>query len=185
VGRPRDFDFDDALDRAVELFWKQGYAATSVRQLCDALGIQPGSFYAAFESKEACFRRAIDRYVETQPFPRTLGPDAIRLWFDVIVDPKRTPKGCLLVQSAMEHPMLDDESRTLVLDRLARVEQIFARCLNGRASAKDDAASLAATVLAIHVLARTGARPKKLRLLADRALDAAHIEARPARLARS
>lgn len=156
----------------MRLFWEQGYAATTVRQLCDAIGIQPGSFYAAFGSKEACFRRALARYVETQPMPREPSPVAVRLWFDAIVDPARTPKGCLLVRSAAELSALDAESRRSVISKLAATERFFARCLRGRGDAPADAALLAAAVMAIHVQARAGVPPRKLRRIADRALAA-------------
>ncbi|MDQ3035443.1 MAG: TetR/AcrR family transcriptional regulator, partial [Myxococcota bacterium] len=157
MARPRDFDPDAALDAAVRLFWERGFFATSVRDLCDAMGIQPGSFYAAFGNKEACFRRALERYLATQPQPGAPGPDAIRAWLRVIVDPKREPKGCLLVHSAVEHPSLDALTQSLVTERLEALERFFTLCLRGRPSARADASLLAATVLAIHVRARAGA----------------------------
>lgn len=172
VARPRDFDLDAALDAAVERFWARGFAATSVRALCEAMGIRPGSFYAAFGSKEACFRRALERYVETQPLPRAPAPEAVRLWLDAIVDPARTPRGCLLVGAAMEHPVLDEASRAAVSAKLTATERFFTACLAGREDPAGDAALLAGTVLAIHVQARAGAPPDKLRALADRALAA-------------
>jgi TetR/AcrR family transcriptional regulator, transcriptional repressor for nem operon len=172
VARHRDFDLDAALDVAVRLFWQRGYAATSVRQLCDAIGIQPGSFYAAFESKEACFRQALDRYLQTQGLPRAAGPAAIRLWLDAITDPARTPKGCLLVHSAVEHPLLDPDSQALVRKRMRAMEELFRQSLGDRPDARGDAALLAAAVVAIHVQARAGARPSELRRIADRVLRA-------------
>ena len=172
----------------MRLFWERGFVATSVRDLCDAMEIKPGSFYAAFGSKEACFRRALERYLATQPRPGLPGPDAVRAWLRAIVDPKRTPKGCLLVHSAVEHPSLDERTQALVTARLEAMERFFAQCLRGRPRARADASLLAATVLAIHVRARAGAPSRELRALARRALEAVSLDETPAatrRLARS
>ena len=66
TGRPRGFDRDLAVQQAMRLFWEQGYEATSLAQLKAAMGdLAPGSFYAAFTSKEALFREVIDRYLAT------------------------------------------------------------------------------------------------------------------------
>lgn len=173
--RARQFDLDEATDAAVEQFWRQGYAATSVRDLCDAMGLQPGSFYAAFGSKQACFRIALARYLATQGLPSSPGPEAIRAWLQAIVAPARRKKGCLLVNSAIEGPSLDAATRRFVGERLRAVEQFFARCLDNRAHAEEHAAVLASTVLSIHVLARTGAKRGQLHRLADAALAAAGI----------
>ena len=63
TGRPREFDRAEALDAALRLFWQQGYEATSISQLIDAMGgISTASFYATFYSKEALFREAVRRY---------------------------------------------------------------------------------------------------------------------------
>jgi AcrR family transcriptional regulator len=61
-GRPRRFDIDAALNRAVEVFWRKGYEGASVSDLTEAMGINPPSLYAAFGNKEALFRKALDRY---------------------------------------------------------------------------------------------------------------------------
>lgn len=168
---------DRALDAAVRLFWKQGYAATSVRQLCDAMGLLPGSFYAAFESKDALFARALERYVATQPLPREPSPEAIRRWLDAIVDPARTPKGCLLVMSGVERPVLEPAAAKQVRARFAAMQGFFARCLAEHGErADDDAALIGAAVIAIHVQARAGAEPAALRRIADRALEAVGLD---------
>ena len=66
TGRPRGFDRDAAVQQAMQLFWAQGYEATSLAQLKAAMGdIAPASFYAAFKSKDALFREVVDRYLAT------------------------------------------------------------------------------------------------------------------------
>lgn len=61
-GRPRSFDRDQALAAAMRLFWRQGYAATSMAELCAAMGIGSPSLYAAFGSKEALYAEALRLY---------------------------------------------------------------------------------------------------------------------------
>src|SRR3984957_21258566 len=65
VGRPREFDREAALQAAMLAFWRKGFAAASMNDLCDAMGIRSPSLYAAFGSKEALYLEAIERYVET------------------------------------------------------------------------------------------------------------------------
>lgn len=63
-GRPRSFDRDAALDKAVRLFWRQGYQATSIRDLTTELGISPPSLYSAFGDKQQLFVEAVEMYVD-------------------------------------------------------------------------------------------------------------------------
>src|SRR5438132_8746393 len=63
-GRPRAFAIDEALDRALQVFWRQGYEGASLSELTRAMGINRPSLYAAFGGKEALFRKALDRYAE-------------------------------------------------------------------------------------------------------------------------
>ena len=62
IGRPREFDIDKALERAMELFWRQGYEGTSLADLTRELGLTRPSLYAAFGSKEGLFLKALDLY---------------------------------------------------------------------------------------------------------------------------
>lgn len=65
-GRPRSFDRDRALQRALDVFWDKGYETASVSDLTQAMGINPPSLYAAFGDKEKLFLEALDRYYETR-----------------------------------------------------------------------------------------------------------------------
>ncbi len=73
-GRPRAFDREQALHRAMNLFWERGYEGTSIGDLTDAMGINKPSLYAAFGSKEALFREALALYdaIEGEPIQRAL-----------------------------------------------------------------------------------------------------------------
>jgi AcrR family transcriptional regulator len=69
IGRPRGFDRDAALEAAMFLFWRKGFAATSMNDLCDAMGIASPSLYAAFGSKEALYLEAVEHYAEIKGAP--------------------------------------------------------------------------------------------------------------------
>ncbi|MER7934479.1 MULTISPECIES: TetR family transcriptional regulator C-terminal domain-containing protein [unclassified Streptomyces] len=66
MARTREFDIDQAVDRATDLFWRRGYAETSLQDLLQELSIGSGSFYAAFGSKEQLYLRSLDRYASLQ-----------------------------------------------------------------------------------------------------------------------
>ena len=61
IGRPREFDRGAALEAAMLAFWRKGFAATSMNDLCDAMGVRSPSLYAAFGSKEALYLEEIGR----------------------------------------------------------------------------------------------------------------------------
>src|ERR1700748_1008212 len=65
IGRPREFDREAALQAAMLVFWRKGFSAASMNDLCEAMGIRSPSLYAAFGSKEALYLEAIDHYVRT------------------------------------------------------------------------------------------------------------------------
>lgn len=66
AGRPREFDRDAALEAAMLLFWRKGYEAASMHDLCEAMGVRSPSLYAAFESKEALYLAAFEHYAATE-----------------------------------------------------------------------------------------------------------------------
>ncbi len=121
MARPRSFDEDEAVERAMLLFWRRGYEGTSVRDLGDGLGLRPGSLYAAFGDKQSLFHRALDRYCDGQGtgllatvegdgplLPRLrallLGvADANRRAHDRLAeDQPGAPPGCLMIGTAMD-----------------------------------------------------------------------------------
>lgn len=109
-GRPRGFDADAALDRAVEVFWRQGYEGASLSDLTDAMGINRTSMYAAYGNKEELFRRAVARYAEaemayardalTRPTAYAVIEAFLRANADALTRPGRPP-GCLSVQGGL------------------------------------------------------------------------------------
>jgi AcrR family transcriptional regulator len=74
-GRPRSFDRDKALERAMHVFWRQGYEATSVNDLTRAMRINPPSLYAAFGDKEHLYLEALERYQQARL-------ESVAKWFD-------------------------------------------------------------------------------------------------------
>jgi AcrR family transcriptional regulator len=110
LGRPRAFDADEALDKALIVFWKNGYEGTSIADLTEAMGINPPSLYAAFGNKEALFRRALDRYeahrdeILNEAFSAPTARAAMARLLEGTAErlsDKRAPQGCLLVQAAL------------------------------------------------------------------------------------
>ena len=69
IGRPRGFDREAALEAAMFLFWRKGFTATSMNDLCDAMGVRSPSLYAAFGNKEALYLEAVEHYVRIQGPP--------------------------------------------------------------------------------------------------------------------
>ena len=111
MARPREFDEGAVLDAAVLCFWKQGYEATSVRDLVEHTGIAAASLYNAFGDKRALYEKALDHYVEDSIADRirrcqSLPPlRAIEAFFEEIVKRSlndRDRKGCMLVNAALD-----------------------------------------------------------------------------------
>src|SRR5947207_13461768 len=107
LGRPRAFDADKALDKALKVFWRKGYEGASLPDLTAAMGINRPSLYAAFGNKEELFRKVIARYVDgpasfvrkalEAPTARVAAERLLSGAIALVTDP-RNPRGCLLVQ---------------------------------------------------------------------------------------
>ncbi|WP_331450239.1 TetR/AcrR family transcriptional regulator [Streptomyces prasinus] len=110
IGRPRGFDADEALERAMLVFWEHGYEGASLSALTGAMGISTTSMYAAFGNKEELFRKALERYTEGPGgyLTRALDePTALGTATAILTGTVRTttrparPHGCLGVQGAL------------------------------------------------------------------------------------
>ncbi len=111
-GRPRSFDMEAAVERAMHVFWSHGYHATALPDLLRATRLSRGSLYAAFGDKHSLFLRALDHYIadaltrmDSELAPRNEPVDGLRAFLAGYVD--RTSgsngrRGCLLVATAME-----------------------------------------------------------------------------------
>ena len=136
IGRPRAFDVDLALNRALHVFWHKGYEGASLSDLTKAMRINRPSLYAAFGNKEALFRKALDRYAEgptaffddalDAPTARAVVERVLRGTIDLLTDP-RTPRGCLIVQSALACGDAADSIRKEVASRRAAGEASLRR----------------------------------------------------------
>jgi AcrR family transcriptional regulator len=110
IGRPRAFNMEQALDRALEVFWRKGYEGATICDLTEAMGINPPSLYAAFGNKEGLFRKALDRYWaerkvlwdEAFAAPNARGVAETLLYGTAkfLTEPGH-PRGCLGVQGAL------------------------------------------------------------------------------------
>ncbi|BCB84592.1 TetR/AcrR family transcriptional regulator [Phytohabitans suffuscus] len=136
-GRPRGFDVEEALDRAVEVFWRQGYDGTSIADLTEAMGINPPSLYAAFGNKRSLFDRAVDHYsaarrhyVETAVAQPTALAAARTLLAGVVEAATQPdlPAGCLTIQGGLACSDSDREvAAALAQRRRATQEAMLAR----------------------------------------------------------
>ena len=139
-GRPREFDPEEALAAALNVFWRRGYEGASLTELTEAMGITRPSLYACFGNKEALFRKALDLYEQEKlcyvksaldaPTARAVAEKLLRGALDMQCSPNE-PQGCLGVISAVscgpEAESIRDEviarrasSNRAIVDRFAR-----------------------------------------------------------------
>ena len=190
IGRPRAFDVEQALDRALEVFWRKGYEAATICDLTAAMGINPPSLYAAFGNKEGLFRKALDRYYELRtafweealaaPTARQTAETLLRGTAKFLCDPCH-PKGCLAVHGALA---TDEEADCIrqELERRRATNQVAIRERLKRAKREGDLPSdsdpaalarfLATVIEGMAVQAASGASRKDLERVAETALRA-------------
>lgn len=190
-GRPRSFDREAALRRAMEVFWGKGYDGTSLADLTSAMGINPPSLYAAFGSKKDLFREAVDLYsaseggniwsgLELAPTAREAIATMLRASAESFSRPGK-PRGCMIVLSALNA----DEGNAAVCEslreqRAGNIRQLRQRLeravADGELADTIDPRAIAtfyATVQhGMSILARDGASRKSLLQVADTAMAA-------------
>lgn len=135
MGRPREFDFNDTLERAMQTFWAKGYEATSLDDLCAATGLGRSSLYAAFGDKQGLYLSALERY-ETAAIGRITASlsssksplDGIvafinRIIEDIVAGPGR--RGCFIGNCAAELARQDRMVASHVRHSMDRVQSTF------------------------------------------------------------
>jgi AcrR family transcriptional regulator len=187
-GRPLSFDREDALHKAMMLFWRHGYEATSLNDLTTTLGVKPSSIYSVFGDKKRLFLEAVSRYLS--------GPITSESIIDQAGDGREaalgllkaaaegftgqdTPAGCLLASSAIScSDAANDVKEELAAIRrgieLRLRNKVISSIAAGKLPAHTSADALASLTMAViqgmSTLARDGAPRAKLLTLVDTAM---------------
>jgi len=180
--RPKEFDPEQVLDKALHLFWRKGYEATSVQDLVDTMGINRFSLYDTFGDKHQLYLAALRRYDQQmvgeklQAFEHSEeGLPAIRRYFDEWIDWAQTRggcPGCLMTNSAVELALHDTAATAIVRKHLERTEEAFHKALvcarkKGEISKsinlRDTARYLTGNAMGFSVLAKGRPDPKVLK----------------------
>jgi TetR/AcrR family transcriptional regulator, transcriptional repressor for nem operon len=190
MARPKEFDCEQALERATELFWAKGYQATSMQDLVEHLGVNRQSLYDTFGDKDALFLAALRRY-----------GDGYHHYLGDLINPQRparavladlfertlswqtagTQRGCLFVNCATELGELSAAARDLLTTRRGDVEgrlrELFAAAqergeLPRHRSPEALAAYVGSALAGLATSARLGKSLDELRAIAQVTLDA-------------
>jgi TetR/AcrR family transcriptional regulator, copper-responsive repressor len=187
-GRPREFDRDEALHRALEVFWERGYQGASISVLTDAMGIGAPSLYAAFGSKANLFREATELYLDDdggEPYRLLSAGETARSSVEAMLRANadlftRTggPNGCMLTR-AVSTTGDDDEVRACLDQSVTqRIRDIEVRLQRGAAEGErlpcDDLRCLSeyidSVVQGLAVRAMEGASRRSLHHVVDLAM---------------
>lgn len=189
-GRPRSFDREQALERLMGVFWSKGYEGTQLNDLMAAINVGPPSFYAAFGSKEASFREAIDLYIATigsrSMLPLQAAPvarEGIRGMLEGTIDVALStkPGGCMLILGVVNCLPEHQQVREYLIDARRKTVALIKACLqrgidNGNLPEGTDVNRLAAfyhgIMQAISFQARDGATRPELEALIEPAMAA-------------
>ena len=190
VGRPRGFNEDKALDRAMHVFWRKGYEGASLNDLTAAMGIQPASLYKAFGNKRALFEKALARYLAgpvafvddalNEPTALSVANRILRREAEFLTE-RRSRIGCMTIQAALAGGVEGEPIRKKLIALRVKgqdaLRQRFERAKSeGDLPSDADTADLARFVTVIRegmtVQAINGASREELLRLSDTALRA-------------
>jgi AcrR family transcriptional regulator len=190
-GRPRTYEPDVALGKALDLFRRQGFAATSLDDLSEATGMNRPSLYGAFGDKRELYIKSYQRYREDarasmtaifreeMPLRRRL-ERIFASALDIYLSGETGPRGCFTVVTAASEAVGDPEIRAMVLDGLTELDKAFANCFRrakeqGELPESADPAALAqvasGTVHTVAIRSRARVPRKELEAIVKGAID--------------
>jgi AcrR family transcriptional regulator len=188
AGRPRGFDYDEALDRAMHVFWRKGFEGASLNDLTAAMGIQPASLYKAFGNKRTLFEKALARYLAgpvafvhdalNEPTAYAVADRILRRTAEFLTE-GRSRRGCMTVQAALAGGVEGEPIRRKLIALRVEEQDALRRRFERAKSEGDlpndaDAADLARLITALYqgmtVQAINGASREDLLRLSDTAL---------------
>ena len=189
-GRPRAYQPDVALGKALDLFRKDGFAATSLDDLSTATGMNRPSLYGAFGDKRALYIKSYQRYRDDaraamtdifrdeMPIRRRLHK-IYAVALDIYLSGE-SPRGCFTVMTAASEAVADPEIRAMVLEGFAELDKAFAACFRlakerGELAGSADTTVLSqlasATIHSIAIRARAGVPRRDLEAIVEGAID--------------
>lgn len=139
MGRPHEFNRQNTLSKAMDVFWEKGYKATSIQDLVDRMGIKRGSIYNTFGDKHSLFISAIRHYgevvtsqtIKVLDSPGSPIENIERFYFELISKSSDgKSKGCLISNTVVELASHDKEAAKEVKILLKKIEMVFFNCLN-------------------------------------------------------
>jgi len=191
MARKKEFDEDELLEKAVSLFWKKGYHATSAQDLVDGLGINRSSIYNTYTDKRTLFTKSLKHYQAKQTNAMIAmlskaenAKKALKQIFGNLIKESVEDsllKGCFMVNTAVELAGIDPEIGDIVNKNNKSVEDALTKIIekgqyDGQFSKGNDARTFArfifGNITAIKVAARSGTPEKTLEDIAEVALSA-------------
>ncbi|KQV82089.1 TetR/AcrR family transcriptional regulator [Rhizobium sp. Root1220] len=188
-GRPRQFDMDTALDKALRVFSERGYHAASISELTEAMEVAAGSVYKAFRDKRGIFLAAFDRYravrlglLDARLAKVETGRDKLRevlASYVISSHGESGRRGCLVVGSANELALFDEEAANRVAAAFATDEASIAELIrlgqrDGSISSEIDASATARALVCLtkgmRVVGKTGPNEEDMASVAEIAL---------------
>jgi TetR/AcrR family transcriptional regulator, transcriptional repressor for nem operon len=181
MARTKEFNEDQALDKAIEIFWYKGYNGTSAQDLVTHLGLSRSSLYDTFGDKQKLFAQSLQRYQKnaqnqimelfekSENIKETLRDIFKQAVIESLED--RITKGCFMVNSSIELAMHDEEIAKIVKNNSQIMEEVFTKAVQkgqdlGQISRVNNARVLARFIFnnysGIRVLARAGERDKQV-----------------------
>src|ERR1700685_2080405 len=131
MGRPKNFSREEVLEKAMPVFWKYGFADTTLQQLERATGVNKSGLYTEFRDKEDLFVACLRHYLESQGKRRLLTKEPLG-WDNVETFLKNGPlnkweqQGCFSVNSMREFAILPDEAHRVVTENRALLQRLIA-----------------------------------------------------------
>lgn len=179
MARSKEFEENEVLDKAMKLFWEQGYEKTSMSDLVEHMGIHRRSIYDTFTDKRTLFFKAMERFGNRTDAKLAAGvkqtktaKEALHFIFDYMSSTEEgEPPGCMFVNSAVEMACRDEDVDAKAVGAFEKVEHLLVEIVtwgqeNGEFSSQHDAQELAEylhnSLIGIRVMARTSVPKEKL-----------------------
>lgn len=139
AGRNRTFDETDVLEKAADLFWKQGYEATSTEELLEAMGLNKGSLYNTFHSKKEVFNRSmkcfVDSYIKGFDQEMEASNEPLKVMKNSFLkvattkDLQAHENGCFMGNAIAEFANIDPELEKVAVTATIRLEKLYLKYL--------------------------------------------------------